>query len=32
VRSGDGYDSLIVMSLLDREHAALVGAREEGVA
>ena len=31
VRSGDGYDSLIVMSLLEREHAALVRAREQGV-
>ena len=32
VRSGDGFDSLIVMSLLEHEHAALVGAREQGVA
>ena len=32
VRSGDGYDSLIVMSLLEPEHAALVRAREPGVA
>lgn len=31
VRSGDGYDSLIVMSLLEPEHAALVRAREPGV-
>ena len=32
VRSGEGYDSLIVMSLLEHEHAALVRAREQGVA
>ena len=32
VRSGEGYDSLIVMSLLEPEHAALVRAREPGVA
>lgn len=32
VRSGEGWDSLIVMSLLEHEHAALVGAREQGVA
>lgn len=31
VRSGEGYDSLIVMSLLEPEHAALVRAREQGV-
>ncbi len=28
VRSGDGFDSLIVMSLLEPEHRALVEARE----
>ena len=32
VRSGDGYDSLIVMSLLEPEHAALQRAREQGAA
>jgi diamine N-acetyltransferase len=32
VRSGDGFDSLIVMSLLEHEHAALVGSREQGIA
>ena len=32
VRTADGYDSLIVMSLLEHEHAALVTARERGVA
>ena len=32
VRTAEGYDSLIVMSLLEPEHAALVQARERGVA
>lgn len=32
VRTAEGYDSLIVMSLLEHEHAALVQARERGVA
>ena len=32
VRTADGYDSLIVMSLLEHEHTALVGARERGAA
>ncbi len=32
VRTAEGYDSLIVMSLLEHEHAALVTARERGVA
>jgi RimJ/RimL family protein N-acetyltransferase len=32
VRSGDGYDSLIVMSLLEPEHRALVEARENEAA
>jgi diamine N-acetyltransferase len=32
VRSGEGWDSLIVMSMLEHEHAALVRAREQGVA
>ena len=32
VRTEDGYDSLIVMSLLEHEHAALVVARERGAA
>jgi len=32
VRSGDGYDSLIVMSLLEHEHAALDGSRQRGAA
>jgi RimJ/RimL family protein N-acetyltransferase len=32
VRSGDGFDSLIVMSMLEHEHAALARAREQGVA
>jgi len=31
VRVEGGYDSLIVMSLLEPEHAALVRAREQGV-
>lgn len=32
VRSGEGYDSLVVMSLLEHEHAALARAQEQGVA
>lgn len=32
VRSGEGWDSLIVMSLLEHEHGALVRSREQGVA
>lgn len=32
VRSGEGWDSLIVMSLLENEHAALLRSREQGVA
>jgi diamine N-acetyltransferase len=32
VRSGEGWDSLIVMSLLEHEHVALVRSREQGVA
>jgi diamine N-acetyltransferase len=32
VRTEDGYDSLIVMSLLEPEHAALVAARLRGAA
>jgi diamine N-acetyltransferase len=32
VRSGDGYDSLIVMSLLEHEHAALDRSRQRGAA
>ncbi len=32
VRTAEGYDSLIVMSLLEHEHAALVQARERGAA
>jgi diamine N-acetyltransferase len=32
VRTADGWDSLIVMSLLEHEHAALVAARERGAA
>ena len=32
VRTPEGYDSLIVMSLLEHEHAALVRVREQGVA
>jgi len=32
VRTAEGYDSLIVMSLLAHEHAALVAARERGAA
>ena len=32
VRSGEGWDSLIVMSLLEHEHAALVRSRQRGVA
>ena len=31
VRTPEGYDSLIVMSLLEHEHAALVRVREQGV-
>ena len=30
VRSGDGYDDLIVMSMLEHEHAALQARRETG--
>ncbi|MEW6704260.1 MAG: GNAT family protein [Pseudomonadota bacterium] len=30
VRAGDGYDSLIVMSMLDREYAARVALGQEG--
>ena len=32
VRSGDGFDSLIVMSLLEHEHHALVESRESPAA
>jgi diamine N-acetyltransferase len=32
VRTDDGYDSLIVMAMLDHEHAARVGARGAGAA
>jgi len=32
VRTDEGYDSLIVMSMLEHEHAALVQARQRGVA
>jgi RimJ/RimL family protein N-acetyltransferase len=32
VRTDDGYDSLIVMSLLENEHAALMARRERGAA
>jgi RimJ/RimL family protein N-acetyltransferase len=32
VRTDDGWDSLIVMSLLEHEHAALVASRERGAA
>jgi diamine N-acetyltransferase len=32
VRTDSGWDSLIVMSLLEHEHAALVAARERGAA
>ena len=32
VRTAEGYDSLIVMALLEHEHAALVAARERGAA
>lgn len=32
VRTAEGWDSLIVMSLLEHEHAAIVGARERGAA
>ena len=32
VRTAEGYDSLIVMSLLEHEHAALVAGRERGAA
>ena len=32
VRTDDGYDSLIVMSILRSEHEALRGAREQGAA
>jgi RimJ/RimL family protein N-acetyltransferase len=27
VRTGEGYDSLVVMAMLEREHAAMVAAR-----
>ena len=32
VRTAEGWDSLIVMSLLEPEHAALQRAREQGAA
>jgi RimJ/RimL family protein N-acetyltransferase len=32
VRTAEGWDSLVVMSLLEHEHAALVAARERGAA
>ena len=32
VRTADGWDSLIVMSLLEQEHAALLRGREQGAA
>jgi RimJ/RimL family protein N-acetyltransferase len=32
VRTADGYDSLVVMSMLEQEHAARLRAREQGAA